>query len=220
MAARRERSNSTITQFPGDIRLDEQRDVTPPATISPKELGFKLRKRRYDNQPAQMAANRNIDDGILNVLPRPPPKLNALDSLFVSEESPEPEESAFLPVKRASPWEYYTKAYRRELGGSVVVACKVPATFELFAIKSMIGSDVNEKAQVLRNLQHGNILPCYEIYGLDDAIFTVSECMAISLSDLKGSAIAPSETQIATIVHQVCSACLGPLRFGTKIIRC
>jgi hypothetical protein len=50
----------------------------------------------------------------------------------------------FLLLRRALLWHYYTKAYRRELGGLVVVASKVPATFELFAIKCIARSEVND----------------------------------------------------------------------------
>lgn len=211
MNSRLERSNSTATQFPGDIRLDEQRDVTPPAIVSPKRItgrdepqASKLRKRRHDRQSESGIPNNDIDgDGFITLPPRLPPKLKAHESLFVSHESPSPEEQVFLPVKRASPWEYYNKIYRRELGGSVVVASKIPATFELFVVKSIAGLDVDDKAQVLRQVRHENILACYEIFGLHDAIFIVSEYMAISLTDLNGSAVPPSEIQIATIIHQV-----------------
>jgi hypothetical protein len=85
----------------------------------------------------------------------------------------------------------------------VVVACKNPATFELFAVKCIVGSEVNNKAQVLRQIRQENFLTCYEIFVFDNAFFTVSECMAISLTDLNGSAIPPNEIQIATIIHQV-----------------
>ncbi|KAH6698235.1 kinase-like domain-containing protein, partial [Leptodontidium sp. MPI-SDFR-AT-0119] len=102
-----------------------------------------------------------------------------------------------------SPWHYYTKAYRRELGGSVVVASKVPATFELFAVKCTAGSEVNDQAQTLRQIRHENFLTCIEIFAYENAVFTVSECMAISLTDLNGSAIPPNEIQVATIVYEV-----------------
>ncbi|KAH6703054.1 kinase-like domain-containing protein [Leptodontidium sp. MPI-SDFR-AT-0119] len=122
----------------------------------------------------------------------PPPKLKAPESPLDS-----------LPLRRASPWQYYTKAYRRELGASVVVACKKPATFELFAVKCIAGSEPNDQVQNLRQVRHENFLSYHEIFVCDNAVFTVSECMAVSLTDLNGSATPPNEIQIATIVHQV-----------------
>lgn len=95
------------------------------------------------------------------------------------------------------------KAYRCELDGSVIVACKKPITFELFAVKCIVGSEVNHKAQMLRQVRHENFLACYEIYAFDNTIFTVSEGRAISLADLNGSAIPPNEIQIVTIIYQV-----------------
>jgi hypothetical protein len=85
----------------------------------------------------------------------------------------------------------------------VVVARKNPATFELFAVKCIAGSEVDNITQVLRQVIHENFLTCCELFEFDDAIYTVSECMAISLTDLNGSATPPNEIQIATVIHQV-----------------
>ncbi|KAH8752339.1 kinase-like domain-containing protein, partial [Hyaloscypha sp. PMI_1271] len=98
-----------------------------------------------------------------------------------------------------SPWYYYTKAYCRELGGgSVVVTCKNPATFELFAVKCIAGSE-----QALYEVRHENFLTCNEIFVCDDTVFTVSEYIAISLADLNRSTIPPNEIQVTIIIHKV-----------------
>jgi hypothetical protein len=83
------------------------------------------------------------------LLPRLPPKLKAPESLFVPQEicSLEKPPLDSLPLRRASLWQYYTKAYRREVGASVVVACKNPARFKPFAVKCIAGSEVNDQAQ-------------------------------------------------------------------------
>lgn len=196
MSKRRERSD-IVTPFPGNVELEKQWDVTLETITSPKRI-------QYDKQPDSSIVHDDTDADVYNMLPpRLPPKLKAPETLFVPQEIRSPEEPLLLPLRRGSPWEYYVKAYRRELGGSVVVACKNPATFELFAVKCIVGSEVNNKAQVLRQIRQENFLTCYEIFVFDNAIFTVSECMAISLTDLNGSAISPNEIQIATIIHQV-----------------
>jgi hypothetical protein len=41
-------------------------------------------------------------------------------------------QAAFHQGETLSPWSHYMKAYSFELGGSVAVACKIPATEELF----------------------------------------------------------------------------------------
>jgi hypothetical protein len=88
-------------------------------------------------------------------------------------------------------------------GGQWSIGRKNPATFELFAVKSIAGSEVNNTIQVLRQVRPENFLTCCEIFEFGDAIYTVSECMAISLTDLNRSATPPNEIQIATITHQV-----------------
>jgi hypothetical protein len=244
MASRRERSDSTITQFPGNIELEKQWDVNLQAITSPKRSQhddlqiITPSKKTLDDDPQTLASPQRIqhkkksdssiasddtDEVVYDMLPpQLPPKLKAPETLFVPQETRNPEELLLnlLPLRRASPWGYYTKTYRRELGGSVIVACKNPTTFELFAVKCIAGSEVNNTAQMLRQVRHENFLACYEIFLFDDAIFTVSECMAISLTDLNGSAIPPNEIQIATIIHQVSFPYQISLNFDPEKSRC
>jgi hypothetical protein len=223
MARRLERSDSTITQFPGKIRLEKQGDATLQAIASPKRNRhddpqsptWRKRIRHEEQSDSSDDAGEVVHDMLP---PRLPLKLNVPESLFVPQEICSPEEPPLdsLPLRRVSPWQYYTKAYRRELGASIVVACKNPATFELFAVKCMAASEVNDQAQALREVRHENFLTCYEIFVFDNAIFTVSECMAISLTDLNGSAISPNEIQIATIIHQVSCSYHISLNFNAE----
>lgn len=213
MASRRERSDSAITQFPGKIELEKQWDETLQSITSPKRSQHddlqtlaSPKRIRHDKKSESNIVSDDTDEIVYETRPpRLPPKLKTPKTFFVPQETRSPEEPLLnlLPLRRASPWEYYTKVYRRELGDSVVVASRNPATFELFAVKCIVGSEVNNKAQALRQIRQENFLPCYEIFVFDDAMFTVSECMAISLTDLNGSAILPNEFQIATIIHQV-----------------
>jgi hypothetical protein len=226
MARRLERSDSTITQFPGKIRLEKQGDATLQAITSPKRNRhddpqsptWRKRIRHEEQSDSSDDAGEVVHDMLP---PRLPLKLNVPESLFVPQEIYSPEESPpwdSLPLRRASPWQYYTKAYRRELGASVVVACKNPATFELFAVKCMAGSEVNDQAQTLRQVRDENFLTSYEIFVHGDAIFTVFECMAISLTDLNGSAIPPNEIQVATIAHEVSCYYQNSLGFDVEVV--
>jgi hypothetical protein len=91
MARRPERSDSTVTQFPGKIQLDKQWDVTLPATTSPKRTEHddlqtaKLPKRiRHEKQSSPSIAGDDTDEVIFEMLPpRLPPKLKASETLFV-----------------------------------------------------------------------------------------------------------------------------------------
>jgi len=228
MARRLERSNSTLTQFPGPVSFEEQENLQSHAITSLK------RNQHADHQPPrtrkrihreeQSDSDTKGDDAgqFINDMRsrRLPPTLSPVDSLFVPQRicSPEEPPSDLLPLRRASPWKYYTKVYRRELGGSVVVASRVPATFELFVVKYTAGSEVNDQAQTLRQIRHENFLTCIEIFAYENAIYTISECMAISLMDLNGSALPPNETQVATIAHEVSCYYPNSLGFGVNVV--
>ncbi|KAH6704268.1 kinase-like domain-containing protein [Leptodontidium sp. MPI-SDFR-AT-0119] len=213
MAGRLERSNSTATQFPGPVSFEKQEDLESHAITPPKRNQHddhqrpQSRKRTHREVQSDSDTANNDDSKFIDDMRshRLPPKLSPIDSLFVPQEIRSVEEPSpdLLPLRRASPWHYYTKVYRRELGGPVVVASKVPATFELFAVKCAAGSKVNDQAQTLRQIRHENFLTCIEIFAYEGAVFTVSEYMAISLTDLNGSAVPPNEIQVATIAHEV-----------------
>jgi hypothetical protein len=91
----------------------------------------KLRKRiRHEKQLGPSTAGDDMDQVIFDTRPpRFPPKLMAHESLFVPQEIRGSEEPllGFLPLRRASLWEYYSKTYRRELGGSVVNCAQEPS---------------------------------------------------------------------------------------------
>jgi hypothetical protein len=80
------------------------------------------------------------------LLPRLPRKLEALESLFIPQEICSPKEPLLdsLPLRRVLPWEYYTKVYCHKLGALVVVTCKNLAIFELFVVKYIARSEVND----------------------------------------------------------------------------
>lgn len=100
-----------------------------------------------------------------------------------------------------SPWKHYSKAFGLELGGSVAIVCKKPATFDLFAMHSCSGDRTDEKVCLLRQLKHENLLETYELFSFEDSIYIISACGAISLDDL--IVARPDEVQLAAIVHQV-----------------
>jgi hypothetical protein len=228
MAHRLERSNSTLTQFLGPVSFEKQGDLKSHAITPPKKNQHddhqRPRSRKRIHREEQSDSDTTSDDAgkFINDMRsrRLPPKLSPIDSLFVPQEICSPEEPSLdlLPLRRASPWHYYTKAYRRELGGSVVVASKLPATFELFAVKCTAGSEVNDQAHTLRQIRHENFLTCIEIFAFENAVYTVSECMAISLTDLNGSAIPPNEIQVATIAHEVSCYYQNSLGFDVKVV--
>jgi hypothetical protein len=106
-----------------------------------------------------------------------------------------------VPVKEGSPWKYYKYAYDLELGGSVAIVCKTPATDKLFAMHSISGPNGEKKLYTLRQLKHENLLRPEEILSFKDSFYIISEYTAISLEEV--IVVRPSEVQLAAIIHQV-----------------
>lgn len=109
--------------------------------------------------------------------------------------------AGLVPVFDGSPWNSYKQDLSLELGGSVAVVYKIPATKELFTIRSISGPGVEEKLFMLRQLQHKNLFFCHELYSFKDEILIVSELAAISLEEL--TVARPDEVQLAAIISQV-----------------
>ncbi|KAJ0103783.1 Serine/threonine-protein kinase dst2 [Diaporthe amygdali] len=105
------------------------------------------------------------------------------------------------PVIDGSPWKHYKTAYGLEMGGYVAVVCKIPATDRLFSMHSISGPSRAQKVDVLRSLNHENILLPEEIFTYEDSSCAITEAAAISLGDLV--LVRPDETQLAAIVGQV-----------------
>ncbi|KAK0628282.1 hypothetical protein B0T17DRAFT_596903 [Bombardia bombarda] len=105
-----------------------------------------------------------------------------------------------VPVIEGSPWKHYRNAYGLELGGSVAVVCKTPATKQLFALHSFSGSSREKKLYMLRQLKHENLLSPEEIFSFENSFYVISEYTAISLEGF--ILVRPDEVQLAAIVHQ------------------
>ena len=106
-----------------------------------------------------------------------------------------------IPVTDRSPWRHYRNAYGLELGGSVAIVCKTPATEKLFSMHSFSGPTRDEKLHMLQQLKHENLLSQEEIFCFEESIYVISEYTAISLKGV--TLVLPTEIQLAAIVHQV-----------------
>jgi hypothetical protein len=100
-----------------------------------------------------------------------------------------------------SPWMSYEKVYRVELGGSVAVAYRKPNTGKQFTVRSVSATD--DKMRLILGLDDENLLCPYEVFKFEDAFYTISEHMAVSLNHFIGCDEPPSEAQLAAIARQV-----------------
>jgi len=110
--------------------------------------------------------------------------------------------AGLVPIFDGSPWKSYKQHLSLELGGSIAVVYKIPATKELFTIRSVSGPRAEEKLFLLRQLRHKNLLVSLELFSFKDELFIVSEFAAISLEEL--TVARPDEVQLAAIISQVC----------------
>jgi len=125
------------------------------------------------------------------------PFINLPVTPFTSYNEPQ------VPLIEESPWRHYLHAYDLELGGTVAIASKIPATKSLFTIRSC--SENSEKLSMLRQLKHSNLLTSYEVFLHKNLFYIVSEKAEISLEEL--IVARPNEIQLAAIIYQVYMAC-------------
>ena len=100
----------------------------------------------------------------------------------------------------ASPWSFYERAYRIELGGPVAVVYKLDAG-DQYILNSISAPD--DQIRLLCRLSHENLVQIYEVFRFKDVLYTISEHMAISLNHFIGCDKLLNEAQVATISSQV-----------------
>jgi hypothetical protein len=113
---------------------------------------------------------------------------------------------SLLPIKAGDIREAYQMRYHIQLGGSVAIHQKKPATFESFGIRKISGHDEEEKQHkvyILSLIRHQSFLHCYEVFNFEQDFYTVSEDMAISCDELVSSPQYPEEVHLAAIFCQV-----------------
>lgn len=107
-----------------------------------------------------------------------------------------------VPIFSGTPWKQYKQCLHLEMGGSVIVASRVPATRDLFAVRPVSGPQAEEKLYMLRQLRHENLLASLELFVTNEEVFIVSELAAVSLDEF--TVVILDETQLEAIIHQVC----------------
>ncbi|KAI9772441.1 MAG: hypothetical protein M1840_000644 [Geoglossum simile] len=157
-----------------------------------------------DEQVALSFFGKEPNSASDNTTPVPPPKRAYTKDgrkRIQLPINPSTSTTELIPVRKRSPWDLYRKGYRLELGGSVAVVSKMPATDVSFTIRSFSGADAEEKLYMLRLLRHENVLHSYEIFSFEEDYYVVSELMSISL---EAFIIArPDELELAIIIYQI-----------------
>jgi hypothetical protein len=105
-----------------------------------------------------------------------------------------------VPLLQGSPWSHYENGYNLELGGSVAVVRKIPATKELFTMRSF-SSSADKKFYMALQLKHTNLLSSIEVFSFQDSFYVISEHTEVSCEEF--IIARPNEIQLAAIIHQV-----------------
>ncbi|KAF2178254.1 hypothetical protein K469DRAFT_461377, partial [Zopfia rhizophila CBS 207.26] len=100
-----------------------------------------------------------------------------------------------------SPWNHYQSGYSLELGGPIAVVRKVPATKDLFTMRSFSSSGADKKLYMLRQLKHPNLLASIEVFSFQDTYYLISEHAEISCEEF--IVARPDEIQLAAIIRQM-----------------
>ena len=88
-----------------------------------------------------------------------------------------------------------------ELGGDAIIASRVPATRDLYVVRSYPAAASRERLQLLQLLKHQNVLQYQESFLCDDAFYIVFEHAEISLAEL--IVARPGEAELVAIAYQV-----------------
>lgn len=195
------RRRDVVTQFPGNLLLQQEVEKFLETTSAPRKPSDSLRSLV---QPGS-SSTYSTDSVAYREASHPPPTAAVVKTINVQHEKHDLGGlGSDLPLKQSSPWDSYSKDYRRELGSSVVIVYKKPTTRQLFAMKNVTGPEINHKIQILRQVRHKNFVLAYEVFLYNNMISIIFEYMAVSLVNINSSARGrPNELQVATIVHQV-----------------
>jgi hypothetical protein len=111
--------------------------------------------------------------------------------------------SSSRSINTADPWETYNRGYNLQLGGSIVIASRIPITNDLYIIQTFSTQDIDKKLEKLQVFRHRNLLKLYEIfYNEKQSIYhLIYEDAAVSCEDL--IRVKPNELQLAAIIYQV-----------------
>ena len=107
-------------------------------------------------------------------------------------------------VKAGSPWEYYRKIYSLKLGENdpvTVAERKGGPSFDLVSVHRC--QDISQdQVELLRLIQHPNLVTVHEIYRERDGWYLVTEHMTRSLQEAVGNPFIDSP-KLAAIIGQV-----------------
>lgn len=122
-----------------------------------------------------------------------------------STRNPPAEKSAdpYPTVLRVSPWQKYEQDHERDMGGPLTVACQKSLAFDMVAVRELQSTTASDILDIIKNLQHENIVAVFELFEVEQSLFVVSEYLPITLHQIVKCLRYPNELQLAAILGQV-----------------
>jgi hypothetical protein len=108
-----------------------------------------------------------------------------------------------LRVWLKSPWVDYISAVPLSTSGASALAYRKGAYFNKAAIRAFHSHGSIRTLKQLSDIQHPNIAKIYDVFCHDDKLFTATEYLQISLTELDFQTFQFEEWEIATIVAEV-----------------
>ena len=108
-----------------------------------------------------------------------------------------------IPQHHASPWTRYEERYKIDLNGMVTVVEGKGALAQLATVRQILRTDLDRKVRLLNQLRgNRSFVACIDIFLSNSIVQIVSEFMDLTLLHVLGTAVFPTEKQVAAIAGQ------------------
>jgi hypothetical protein len=181
-----------------------KRDTVFPGSRQWKRIAREPRPIRDAGEPKPIRDTRNL----IPVVPGFPENVNRGNRVKLPLNLPvnpskvyESGSTGSAATIEESPWNHYKKIFELELGGSVAVVHKIPATDDLFTMRSFSPPNIEQKLYMLHQLKHRNLLASHQVFSFREKFHVISEYTQVSLEEF--IVARPDEVELAAIISQV-----------------
>jgi hypothetical protein len=109
----------------------------------------------------------------------------------------------FAAVQAGSLWESYQEYWRLGRQNTVTIAYKKLKQDQMYTVREVSKSQVRGNLEMIRQLDHKNLVPIHEVFASQQGLFIISPYMDISLERINGSPRYPCELQLAELSREV-----------------
>lgn len=116
--------------------------------------------------------------------------------------------ASVLIVRQESPWDTYRKVIIYEIAGKVTIAIRRTRPSRMVAIRTYAKENARRLIYRFGRLEHRNVLSLHECYMHEDLAFFLVDDLPLTLAHVVAfPSVYPNETELGSIVSQVCPSC-------------